>query len=210
MDYPGVVHTDGVGAMVSEIMGSSEPVTLIAIGPVPNLARALEREPRIAERVRFIGMHGSVRMGYNGGPTPQPECNVIHFVEDCRKVFEADWPMTITPLDTCGLVTLQDEEYQAVRSCKDPMIRALMENYDIWAAENGNPEMSRTRSSVLFDTVAAYLAVAEDLVEIEELGIRVTDEGMPVEDPSAKPVRCAMRWRSLPDFRKWLVGRLTE
>jgi len=31
--YPGKVLTDGVGALVDLVMGSSEPITIIAIGP---------------------------------------------------------------------------------------------------------------------------------------------------------------------------------
>ena len=35
-DYPGKVHTDGVGAIVETIMKSDRPVTVLAVGPVPN------------------------------------------------------------------------------------------------------------------------------------------------------------------------------
>ena len=38
--YPGKIHKDGVQAMVDTIMKSPEPITLIAIGPVPNLPEA--------------------------------------------------------------------------------------------------------------------------------------------------------------------------
>ena len=52
-DYPGPVYTDGVGAICT-IMNSTETVTVIAIGPLPNLAAALAREPRICERSRLL------------------------------------------------------------------------------------------------------------------------------------------------------------
>jgi hypothetical protein len=66
--------------------------------------------------------------------------------------------VTITPIDTCGLIRLGGERYQryrAVRDCPTPMVQALMENYRTWAdhfdpAVGINPE---ARSSVLFDTV---------------------------------------------------------
>jgi hypothetical protein len=51
--YPGKVHADGVQAIIDTIMSSPQPVTLICIGPVPNIAEALKREPRIAEHARF-------------------------------------------------------------------------------------------------------------------------------------------------------------
>jgi len=70
--------------------------------------------------------------------------------------------VTITPVDTCGLVRLSGERYRAVRECQTPVVRALMENYRCWAdwrKFNLDPEMC---SSILFDTVAVYLAYAED------------------------------------------------
>jgi inosine-uridine nucleoside N-ribohydrolase len=61
--YPGHVHEDGVEALVDLVMRSPEPVTLIAISPPPTLRAALEREPRLAGRVRLVGMYGSLREG---------------------------------------------------------------------------------------------------------------------------------------------------
>lgn len=46
-------------------MHSPQPLILIAIGPVPNIAAALKREPRLARNARFVGMDGSVRLGYD-------------------------------------------------------------------------------------------------------------------------------------------------
>ena len=39
-DYPGTVHHDGVQALIDTIKQSPEPVVLICIGPVPNIAAA--------------------------------------------------------------------------------------------------------------------------------------------------------------------------
>ena len=41
-----------------------------AIGPPPNLKAALEREPRIASKLRLTGMYGSIHRGYEGTPKP--------------------------------------------------------------------------------------------------------------------------------------------
>ena len=59
-------------AIIDTIMKSPRPVTVIAVGPVQNIAEALKREPRIAQRARFVGMHGSVRVGYNRDQKPPP------------------------------------------------------------------------------------------------------------------------------------------
>lgn len=137
--YPGKVLDDGVKALIDTIMASPEPITLIAIGPVPNLKAALAKEPGIAKKARFVGMHGSVRVGYGGKSTPDPEYNVVADVPAARAAFTAAWPMTITPLDTCGLVKLTGDKYRKVADSADPLARAVIENYKIWY-KAGNPE----------------------------------------------------------------------
>ena len=209
--YPGKVHRDGVGAIIRTILESPEPITLICIGPVPNIQAALEREPKIATRARFIGMHGSIRKGYGGKPTPDAEWNVVANPAACRKAFTAAWPMTITPLDTCGLVRLQGEKYRKVAQSKDPLVRALIENYRIWRkAQDPNAPDEVDASSVLFDTVAVYLAISTELVRIERIPLVVTDKGFTVPDPNGKPIDCAMEWKDLGAFEDFLVERLAR
>lgn len=205
--YPGTVHEDGVQAIVDTIMGSPEPVTLICIGPVPNIKAALEREPRIAERSRFVGMHGSVRKGYDGSAEVAPEYNVKADVPACRAAFTAPWDITITPVDTCGLVKLKGEKYRAVCDCPDPLIRTVIENYRIWLG--GKPD---TESSILFDTVAVHLAYSTEFLVMEDVGLRVTDDGFTVEDTDrlggAKRMHVAIDWKDLAAYEDYLVERL--
>jgi inosine-uridine nucleoside N-ribohydrolase len=205
--YPGKVHEDGVQALIDTVMNSARPVTIIAIGPVPTLAAALEREPRIAAKARFVGMHGSVRRGYDGAKDPCAEYNVKMDPKACQKVFTAAWDMTITPLDTCSLVRLRDAKYAKVRESKDPVATALIENYRIWCGKE--PQRADKGSSVLFDTVAAYLSFADDLLKMEKLGIRVDDKGMTLIDPAAKVMNVATEWKDMPAFEDLLVKRLT-
>jgi inosine-uridine nucleoside N-ribohydrolase len=210
-NYPGKVYPDGVQALVDTIMESKRPVTLICIGPMPNIAEALRREPRIAQRARFVGMYGSVRLGYEGKPPPAPEWNVKADPKACQAAFTAPWDMTITPLDTCGLVRLTGEKYRRVRDSQDPIAADVIANYRVWAAADKNlaAQMADERSSTLFDTVAVYLAIHPELCVMEKLGIRVTDDGLTVIDPQAKQVNAATSWKDLGGYQDWLVARLT-
>ncbi len=204
--YPGKVHAEGVQALIDTIMRSPQPITLICIGPLPNIAAALEREPRIARRARFVGMYGSVRLGYDGNKTVAAEWNVKANPKACQKVFTAAWDMTMTPLDTCGLVTLDGERYRRIRESKDPIASAIIENYRLWSKKS---EAAERRSSVLFDTVAVYLSFRQDFCTMDRLGLRVTDDGFTSIDEKAKPVNAATAWKSLDDYRDFLVARLT-
>lgn len=209
--YPGKIFQDGVQALIDTIMQSKEPITLIAVGPLPNVAAALDREPKIAQRARFVGMHGSVRRGYGGSATPAAEWNVKADPKACQKVFAAPWAITITPLDTCGLVTLEGERYRRVRDAQDPVAAAIIANYRIWSRrDNPTNDVADRRSSVLFDTVAVYLAISQDLCRMERLGLRVTDQGFTVPDESGRLVTAALEWKNLDGFRDWLVERLTS
>jgi inosine-uridine nucleoside N-ribohydrolase len=98
--YSGTVKRDGVQALIDLLMGSKEPITLICIGPLPTIAAALEREPRIAGHARFVGMDGSVRKGYGGKKDPDPEWNIKAGIPAAQRAFTAARPMTMTPLDT--------------------------------------------------------------------------------------------------------------
>lgn len=89
--YPGQIHPDGVSAMLDVIADSPEPVTVISIGVAMNIARALERDPAMAARCRFVGMHGNIHLGYGGTPGAVPESNVRFDVESLRT-----WPTVST------------------------------------------------------------------------------------------------------------------
>ncbi|MDO9541169.1 MAG: nucleoside hydrolase [Kiritimatiellia bacterium] len=203
--YPGRVLADGVQAMIDTIMKSPEPVTLIGIGPLTNVAEALKREPRIAGKCRFVGMQGSVYRGHNNDPTAITEFNVVKDIPACQKTFTAPWrEMILTPLDTCGSIRLQGDKYAAICASKDTLTRTIIENYRIWLGnrpENG-------QSTVLFDTVAVYLAFSTELLVMERLGIKVTDQGFTVVDPKAKKVNCALNWQNLSAYEDFLVERL--
>lgn len=208
--YPGKIHADGVQALIDTIMKSRRTVTLICIGPVPNIAEALRREPRIAKRARFVGMQGSVRAGYGGVKQPQAEWNVKCDPKACQQVFTAGWNMTITPLDTCGLVTLTGDKYRRVRDSTDRTAADVIANYRVWVASDAKlpPDLADQHSSTLFDTVAVYLAMRRDLLVMEKLGLRVTDDGYTVIDPQAKHVSVATKWKDLGAFEDFLAERL--
>jgi len=211
--YPGSVHRDGVQAIIQTIMGSSEPTTLVCIGPVPNIAAALEREPRIAGRARFVGMHGCIRkspLEYGRGGGVAPEYNVSSDPAACQKAFTAPWEMTITPLDTCGFVRLEGRKYSTVRNCPDPVAQAIMDNYKIWLSSSSRRRIEEfeVRSSILFDTVAVYLSFSDELTTMEKLPIRVTNDGYTVVEKGAKIINCATEWRDLSAFEDLLVERL--
>lgn len=211
-DYPGEVLPDAVDAIIDAIHGSDDPVTLVCIGGVPNIAAALRKDPTIVGNSRFVGMHGSVRVGYGGSSTPVPEANVRVDPGSLRAVFAAPWQCSVTPLDTCGEIILRDALYRRVTDHDDPGTRALIENYRAWLTRvpwlDVKPDPA-VLSSVLFDLVAVYMAHDESLLGMETLPIAVTDDGMTVVRDGSPEVRCATTWKDVDAFYDLIVDRLT-
>ncbi len=211
--YRGPVHADGVGAICDTIMQSSEPVTLICIGPLPNIAAALSRQPRIVRNARFIGMHGSLRRGYLGAPKPMREYNVRKHPLAAQHVFATPWDITITPLDSCGSVVLDGQRFAGIAASRDPLTRAVMANHFGWFdAVSECPVLKdidpNERSSILYDTVAVYLAFAEQCLEMETLPVRISNDGKTLIDPAGQSMHCAVGWRDYPAFVDLLTSRL--
>ena len=122
--------------------------------------------------------------------------------------------MTIAPLDSCGSVVLRGDRFARIRKSNDLLLKAVLENYTMWGQRSpwfaDQRNQVSQHSSVLFDTVAVYLAVSDNLCRMELLPIRVNDDGLTVVDDDAKNMRVAISWKDREAFEDWLVTRLTD
>lgn len=210
--YAGKVYEDGVQALIDTVNAQAQkgrPVTIISIGPLNTLGEALERDPSIAGKASLSAMQGSVRKGYNGADKPSPEWNVKANVPAAQKVFAAPWKqMSITPLDTCGLVNLSGERFAKLKECYDPLTMAVLDSYRIWAKKMALSELQAT--STLYDPTAVYLADpgTRPFLTLETLNIAVTPEGMTTIDPAGARMTVATEWKDLDGWRDQLVKTL--
>lgn len=205
-DYKGRVYKDGVKALIDTVNQSTEPITIISIGPSNTVAAALEKDPRIAAKVNFAGMQGSLRTGYGTGTKACPEWNVQAVIPAAQRVLSAPWKqVAIAPLDTCGQVKLSGQRFQKLVDSNDPLVKALLDSYRAWAKKD-----HVNASSTLFDTVAVYLALPgpKPLLELEDLKIRVTQDAMTVIDPDGAPMLVATQWHDLDGYQDFLVNTL--
>jgi inosine-uridine nucleoside N-ribohydrolase len=173
---------------------------------------ALKRAPYIAQKCRLVGMYGSFDVGYGGG-APSAETNVRVDPAALRAALSAPWrDVLLTPLDTCGDVSLGGERYHAIWSATgDPMLRALIESYCIFAPRQTwmRCDYFATRSTTLFDCVAVYLAYSEDLVQTETITFEITDDGFTRRSATGPfKARIAIRWKNRDGFEAQLAGRL--
>jgi len=129
---------------------------VIAVGPLTNLARALERDPLLPERVASVTVMGGAALA-PGNITPVAEANIGNDPEAARAVMDAAWPVTLVPLDTTMENTLEETERLQMCEAGSALVRAIgrmLEHYfDFYVAEYGR------RCSALHDPLAAALAV---------------------------------------------------
>lgn len=75
-----------------------DSITLVATGPLTNIATAFNREPRVIDRVqRIVVMGGAMREG--GNYTPSAEFNIVVDPDAADIVFRCGRPITVFGLD---------------------------------------------------------------------------------------------------------------
>jgi purine nucleosidase len=95
--------------MIDTIGASPGEITLVATGPLTNIALAVRRQPALVRQVAsFVIMGGSAA---RGNVTPAAEYNIATDPEAAAIVFEAGWQVTMVGLD----VTLQARANGLVR-----------------------------------------------------------------------------------------------
>jgi len=86
-----------VGLIADTLRESPEPVALIPVGPLTNVAAFLKAHPDLKGKISRISLMGG-SMGL-GNTTPAAEFNIYVDPEAAREVFESGLPITMSGLD---------------------------------------------------------------------------------------------------------------
>lgn len=171
------VHGDnGVGDIELELASAPEaPVTgpeqivlaarehpgelqLIAVGPLTNLALALELDPDLPALVKQVTIMGGA-VWVPGNVTEHAEANIANDPEAARAVFEAGWPITLVPLDVTLRHSIGVDEQRALATRGTRFHTALaemLETYlDFYQSFYGE------RRAALHDPLATMIAVGD-------------------------------------------------
>ena len=168
--------------IVDSIRNSPGEITLVAVGPLQNVADALRKDPQIAKLVkRVVLMSGSIAASA-WHPMAIPEWNVVAAAQDAQVVYAAGLPLTTVPLDSTTYVTLRDEERERLLKHDSAVTRALEALYRLWI-EKPSSRMTLHDQLAVAETVRPGVFFGRK----ETLSIVVDDKGYTRVDPRGKP-----------------------
>jgi len=101
---------------------SPRQISIIAIGPLTNVATALRNDPDLAGLIKEIVLMGGSMSG--GNITPAAEFNIYVDPEAARIVFHSGIPITMVGLDVTRKAQLKEEYIKELESSHDPVAQA--------------------------------------------------------------------------------------
>jgi uridine nucleosidase len=99
-------------------------VTLVAVGPLTNLALALHLEPRLPSMVRQVIIMGGAAFA-PGNVSPVAEANIHNDPEAAHLVMTAGWPLVMVGLDVTTKVLMTREYLERLAGSSDPFGRFI-------------------------------------------------------------------------------------
>ena len=164
----------GSDFLIERIMSNPGEVTLVAIGPLTNVALAIRQEPRIVQALKeIIIMGGAIR--HEGNTTALAEFNAYVDPHAAHIVFHAGIPTTLVPLDVTYQCVLTKPDVDQLLQIDSPLThfvadatRFYMEFHDEYQGVEG---------CVINDPLALALTFAPELCDYKELPMDVDISG---------------------------------
>lgn len=128
-----LVDMNFVDFYLEKIMESTEKTTIIALGPLTNIAILIKSHPEVMEKIeRIVFMGGS----YNdGNVTPYAEFNAYVDPEAYKILFDSPLDLTMVGLDATHMTLLHQEEIQKkIQASSDASL--FMKNLLSWYTDN--------------------------------------------------------------------------
>lgn len=188
-----------VDFLMAEIAQRPGEITLVAIGPLTNVAALLSRYPRATKEIRQIAlMGGSIAHGYGRDQKPAAEYNIAADPAAAQIVFSSRVPILMVPLDVTAMLQLDDDGRHRVFGHMSPLTDALTQLYFLWNRE----------TPTLFDPMAVAMTIRPSLCESQELAIEVDSKGF-TRSVQGKPPNARVALRTDPKkFFEFYLSRV--
>lgn len=170
-------HTAGgadahaVDVLIERVMAAPGEITVLAVGPLTNIAAAIIREPRFARSVaRLTIMGGHIRT--HERPGPLAEHNIKCDPEAAHVVFSSGAPIDLVPLDVTLRATIDAAGVQRIRAGGTPYHEAVADQVALYP-----PFTERGEQTFLHDPLAAASLLRPDHLAWQDLAVRVELNG---------------------------------
>jgi inosine-uridine nucleoside N-ribohydrolase len=161
--------------IIEQVMCSPGEITLVPIGPLTNIALALQLEPRIAQNVKEI-----VLMGGNafcqGNATPAAEANIHNDPEAADLVFGAPWRVTMVGLDVTHEVVMTRADMARLEASNNPLSRHLARITPLY--QNFVEYYRDLEGYYIHDPTAVAYLIDPDALEVRDYPVRVETQGI--------------------------------
>ena len=207
--------------LVQVVRSHPGEVQIVAVGPMTNIALALELCPELPQLVHGVTIMGGAALA-PGNVTPVAEASIWHDPEAAAAVFDAGWPLTMVGLDVTMRTTL-DEGHRATLSrggtIGQYMSRILDFYFDFFAATSFGE-----RRGCLHDTMAVAVAartlvpglapVVHAVVDASDgpgRGQTICDlRGMYMGYPAQEGAHCTVVLQAAVDFADEVVALIAD
>lgn len=163
-----VTPDEALPAIIQALETSTKPITILALGPLTNIAKVLIQRPDLSNRIRRIVIMGGA-ISVPGNKSRVAEFNVFCDPEAASIVFNASVPKTLVPLDPCNDVVLTDNDIAAlssgpVGSVLKRALRPYVENLSTFEG---------VRGALMYDPIAAYVVLNPQAFTTIPMDVRV-------------------------------------
>ena len=172
------IDQDSIGAPKFLVETSKEhtgEIEIVTIGPLTNIAQALDINPDLSNDVTKITMMAGAAT-VQGNVTPAAEFNVWADPESAAKVFNSGIPIRMVPLDVCHKTRFGREDLNQIGKNDHPFCHFVQEAVDPWLKINPNQAII-DQGLHLYDSLAMALCFQPELAEYKDAFVSVETKG---------------------------------
>lgn len=165
---PQVEH--GCDFLIEQIMSHPGEITLVAIGPLTNVALAIRKEPRIVENVKEVFIMGGA-IKHQGNTTPLAEYNTFVDPHSAHVVFHSGMPMVLTPLDVTYQCIFLKEDLDRLLKIDSPITKFISDSTRFYM--EFHDEYQKIDGCVINDPMTLALTYMPEICDYENLYVDV-------------------------------------
>jgi purine nucleosidase len=164
----------GSDFLIEKILSSAGEITLVAIGPLTNIALAIRKEPRIVEALKeLIIMGGAIR--HEGNATALAEFNTYVDPHAAHIVYHVGIPTTLVPLDVTYQCILTPDDIKRLGRIDSPITRFIEDATRFYM--EFHDEYQTIEGCVINDPLALALTFVPALCTYQQLPVDVDISG---------------------------------